>query len=107
MPGTTMKRLRAEKEVTQAQIAEATGLPQSSVSDFESGKRHPLPHQLRALAAYFGVTEEEMGFGKDESCEVTAGYTVMVPEGGTMTVTLPPSNSPTTIAVVSVKKENR
>lgn len=34
-----LKRLRAQKEVTQLQLAEALGRPQSFVSKYESGER--------------------------------------------------------------------
>ena len=53
-----LKLARDENSLTQAELAEKTGLPPSSISHFESGPRKPSFDNLRRLAAALNVTTD-------------------------------------------------
>ncbi len=53
--GERIKRLRAERELQQRQLAEKAGLTPSMVSQIESGRLSPSLHTLGKIAAAFGV----------------------------------------------------
>lgn len=53
-----LKELRLEKELTQAQLANATGLSRSAIGFWENGERIPLASVIIILAKYFGVTTD-------------------------------------------------
>jgi transcriptional regulator with XRE-family HTH domain len=46
--------------MTQAQLAERSGLPLRSVQNWEAGHRMPRPQALLALARVVGVTVEQL-----------------------------------------------
>lgn len=50
-----IRQLREEKQMTQAQLAEATGLPQSHISRLERGVHSPSHKTLKKLAEVYGV----------------------------------------------------
>jgi transcriptional regulator with XRE-family HTH domain len=51
-----MKQLRAKKGMTQGDIARATGLERSYVSNLEAGKiKHPRVHTVAKIAMAFGM----------------------------------------------------
>ena len=56
---TRLKELRAEKRITQEQLAEAVGLERSSIGKYE-GNQNVVPSVeiLNAIADYFGVTTD-------------------------------------------------
>jgi DNA-binding XRE family transcriptional regulator len=47
--------LRREKKLTQKQLAQASGIPQSEISRIETGEANPTYATLSALAEPFGV----------------------------------------------------
>lgn len=47
--------LRHEKKLTQKQLAQASGIPQSEISRIETGEANPTYATLSALAKPFGV----------------------------------------------------
>lgn len=49
---------RARKNVTQAEVAEATGTTSVAICNYESGKRVPTLKKLEALADYYGVSTD-------------------------------------------------
>jgi DNA-binding XRE family transcriptional regulator len=51
--------LRREKKLTQKQLAQASGIPQSEISRIETGEANPTYATLSALAEPFGV---QVGF---------------------------------------------
>ena len=52
LAGNLLRRARAQKGLTQRQLAELAGIPQSSIAKIESGARQPtLPVLTRILAA--------------------------------------------------------
>lgn len=53
-----LKQAREEQHLTQAELAEKTGLPPSSISHFENGPRKPSFDNLRRLAAALNVTTD-------------------------------------------------
>lgn len=58
--GTTIKKLRREREITQEQLAEYLGISASAVSQWESEKSCPDISQLPILANIFNVTTDEI-----------------------------------------------
>ena len=53
-----LKELRIEKGITQAQLAQETGLTISAISKWEQGSRVPSAFVIITLAKYFGVTTD-------------------------------------------------
>lgn len=53
--GTTIKRLRKDRNLTQDELAEKAGITKSAISRYESGKRQPTIDTLGRLANAFGV----------------------------------------------------
>lgn len=53
-----LKTAREAKKITQADLAEKTGLPASSISLFEKGPRKPSFDNLRTLASALDVTTD-------------------------------------------------
>lgn len=50
------KRLLKQNCVTPYQVAKATGISQSTLSDWKTGRAKPKVDKLLKLAEYFGVT---------------------------------------------------
>ena len=64
--GTNIKRLRAERGVTQEQLAEAMNVTCAAVSKWERSDSYPDITLLQPLAYYFGVTLDElMGYDRE------------------------------------------
>lgn len=55
-----LKKLRLNENMTQQELAAATGLTQSTLSRLENGRRRPHPKTLRRLAEVLGVEPEEL-----------------------------------------------
>lgn len=53
-----LKELRQEKKISQKDLAEIIGVPQSSIGFFESGDRVPNLRNLEKLAKYFNVSTD-------------------------------------------------
>ncbi len=67
MIGTNLKRLRAEKGVTQEQLAEAMNVTCAAVSKWERGESYPDITMLQPLAFYFGITLDTLiGYDKEK-----------------------------------------
>lgn len=71
--GRRVRQLRKEKCITQDELGivlgdKITGSPLSrgQVSNLETGKRNFNIHQIKALADFFGVSIETLGFKSDE-----------------------------------------
>ena len=71
--GKRVRQLRKERSITQDELGvvlgdKTTGKPLSrgQVSNLETGKRTFNIHQIKALADYFGVSIETLGFTSDE-----------------------------------------
>ncbi len=53
-----LKELRIEKELSQAQLAKATGLSHTSIVYWETEQRVPNANAIIILAGFFGVTTD-------------------------------------------------
>ncbi len=53
-----LKELRAEKKLTQSQLAKETGLSQSAIALWENGRRIPNALAIITLCKYFAVTSD-------------------------------------------------
>ncbi|HIR98845.1 MAG TPA: helix-turn-helix transcriptional regulator [Candidatus Coproplasma avistercoris] len=53
-----LKELRAGKELSQRELAKATGLTQSAINLWENAKRVPNGTAIVTLAKFFGVTAD-------------------------------------------------
>lgn len=58
--GTRLNRLRRERGLTLAQVAEALDVSKPTVWAWEKGKARPLPERLGAIADVLGVSEDEL-----------------------------------------------
>ena len=58
--GAKLNRLRREKGLTLAQIAEALGVSKPTVWAWEKGKARPLPERIDAIAGILGVTRADL-----------------------------------------------
>lgn len=55
-----LRKIREEKGLNQAQLAEKTGLQPSAISHFEKGRRSPSFDNLRVLADSLGVSTDHL-----------------------------------------------
>lgn len=53
-----LKQLRAEKRLTQAQVAKSVGITRSAYATYESGTRYPGYDVLISLSYLFGVSTD-------------------------------------------------
>ena len=51
-----LKELRLEKNLTQSELAQETGISQAGIAKWETGDRNPSVDCLIILAKFFGVT---------------------------------------------------
>lgn len=65
--GVRLKRLRKERGLTLAQIAEAMGVSKPTVWAWEQGKAHPIESRLDTLAEVLGVGLQELQGGADDN----------------------------------------
>lgn len=61
-----LKKLRQEKSLTQAQLAEAIFVSRSTVAKWENGLGLPGPESMALLEEYFGITRDEMATTEPE-----------------------------------------
>ena len=59
-----IRELRKKKNIQQKDLAEAIGVSNPTVSDWETGKKDPSGERLKKLAQFFGV-DELMILGKE------------------------------------------
>ncbi|MCI8413944.1 MAG: helix-turn-helix transcriptional regulator [Clostridia bacterium] len=57
-----LKMLRMEKQMTQKELAQATGLSQSAIAYWENGQRIPNVLAVIALAKFFHAIDYLIGF---------------------------------------------
>lgn len=56
-----MRQIRESRGMTQSELAKETGIPQSVISDIESGKtKNPRIDTMEAIARVLGVKLEEL-----------------------------------------------
>jgi len=66
-----VRQRRLELNLSQVRLGLRAGLANTTVSDFELGKRQPWPKARRALAEALGVSEAELF--SDQSAEARVG----------------------------------
>ena len=59
---TKLKILRAERNITQEQLAEALGVKQNVVSTWERGTAIPKAKMMQKIEDYFNVPKEDIFF---------------------------------------------
>ena len=70
--GQKLKTLRAEKKLTQKQVAERVGLAVSAISSYESGERYPSYSTLIKFASMYHVTCDYLiGMSDTRTLDVT------------------------------------
>ena len=60
-------KLLDEKNVSQKDFCEATGIPKQTVSGWKNRKTDPPASLIPTIAAYFGITSDFLLTGKDDS----------------------------------------
>lgn len=58
--GRNVKRVREQRDLTQEQLAEASGFSQQYISGLEHGRRNPTIITIYEIAQALGVTHEEL-----------------------------------------------
>lgn len=58
-------RLLKERGVKASDVSKATGIPQSTFSDWKKGRSKPKDEKLQKIADYFGVTTHYLRTGKE------------------------------------------
>lgn len=58
--GKIFKELRIEKELSQRELAEATGISQQAISFWEQDKRTPNMDDCIKLADFYGISLDEL-----------------------------------------------
>lgn len=83
--GDRIRELRQKLKYTQVDVAKGTGIPQSNLSEFETGKLNPSMISMRKLAHFFGVSLS-LFFGDDistiESLKFSVRMTEQISAGG-------------------------
>jgi transcriptional regulator with XRE-family HTH domain len=64
--GAAVKAIRAEKDVSQVRLSEATGFTQSWLSEVEHGRRNPSWSNVVRLARGLGVSVAELAARAEE-----------------------------------------
>lgn len=59
--GSKLNRIRRERGLTLADVADALGVSKPTVWAWEKGKARPLPERLDAIADVLGVSSDELG----------------------------------------------
>ena len=58
--GERLRRARIDKDMNQEELADAIGLTQASISQFEKGLRMPTPANIRKFAQILDISEEDL-----------------------------------------------
>ena len=53
-----LRNLREDMDLRQIDVAEATGIDQKTLSNYETGKTNPDSYSIIRLAQFFGVTTD-------------------------------------------------
>ena len=67
--GKHIKKLRMEQGMTQDQLAQALNVTRQAVSNWETGKTQPSIETLTAIAGLFGISVEELIYGRSGRAE--------------------------------------
>ena len=58
--GERLRKARVDKGMSQGDLADAIGLTQASISQFEKGLRMPTPANIRKFAQILDIREEDL-----------------------------------------------
>jgi transcriptional regulator with XRE-family HTH domain len=61
--GGRIREARQRKVLSQAELAQATGMPRPSLTRIENGHTRPRPATIRKLAAQLDVSPQWLAFG--------------------------------------------
>ena len=62
-----LRELRKQKGITMKQLGEIVDAAESTISQYETGKREPDYETLLTFAAYFGVSVDYLLLGEDKN----------------------------------------
>ena len=62
-------KLLEENGVTPYQVSKATGVAQSSLSDWKNGKSKPKFEKMKKIADYFGVSVDYLMYGEEKNSQ--------------------------------------
>ncbi len=62
---TILEKLLKDKGISARELSRRTGIPQSTINNFLSGRGSHKPEQILTLSKYFGTTMEYLLFGED------------------------------------------
>ncbi len=65
--GGILKNLRVEKKLSQGELANSTGITQSSLARYELDKTEPRLSDIKKLALFFGVSADYLLGLEDEA----------------------------------------
>ncbi len=68
--GDRIRDLRQKLKFTQTDVAKGTGIPQSNLSEFETGKLQPKIETLVKIAHFFGMTVSQLIEDESNSLEL-------------------------------------
>lgn len=71
----TLQTLRKQRGLTQEQLAESLFVSRTAVSKWESGRGYPSIDSLKAIAAFFSVTVDELLSGPPAPAKENRGQT--------------------------------
>lgn len=67
--GKVLTSLVAKKRLTLKEIAKATGVPATTIAEWQSNRSPKNPGQVRAVAKYLGVSMHFLLFGEEDGEE--------------------------------------
>lgn len=71
--GRIIKELREDKELSQMQLSDLTGISQSAIARYELGKTEPKASDIIKLAKFFDIsTEQILGLEQGFNLEISA-----------------------------------
>ncbi len=63
--GERLRQARINKGMSQVELADAVGMTQASISQFEKGLRMPTPNNIRKFAHFLGMSVKDLA-GQDQ-----------------------------------------
>ncbi len=54
-----LKELRTKNHLTQTELADAVGVTQAAIANYENGTRRPKPSTAKKISDHFGLNDKE------------------------------------------------
>lgn len=67
--GTTLKSLLEERRMTLKEVSKATGVPSSTLAEWQNGRAPKNPEQAQKVAKHLGVSLHYFLFGEEDTEE--------------------------------------